>query len=113
MSCLFALDTLKKKKLTVFRDVSGGALDTVEKLLLKPGNLNNFMIYDGMGGYFDKGNFWHKRLPWPLFDITTVKIPVQWLPKKCYHSFLRKRKADMKVKEDTLANVEDIFDIFG
>ena len=45
----------------LFRDVSGGALDTVEKLFLEPGNLNNFMIYDGMGGYYDEGNFWHKR----------------------------------------------------
>ena len=72
------------------------------------------MIYDGMGGYYDEGNFWHKRLPWPLFDITTVKIPVQWMPKKCYHSFLRKRKADKKATEDILENVGDIFNItFG
>ena len=38
------------------------------------------------------------RLPWPLMDITTVKIPVQWLPPACYRQY-RKRRRQFLIKQ--------------
>ena len=61
------------------RDVNGGALDTIEYLWLdteKDPQMQNFETFDGLGRWYKDGNFWQHRLPWPLFDITTVKIPV-------------------------------------
>ena len=61
-------------------DVNGGALDTLETFKLQTNKLDNFLIRDSMFDYWNtKENDWKFRLPWPLFDMTSVKIPVRFL----------------------------------
>ena len=60
-------------------DVNGGALDTLETFELQTDKLDNFLIRDSMFKYWNtKENAWKFRLPWPLFDMTSVKIPVRF-----------------------------------
>lgn len=79
---------LKHKYHIFFREI--GSLDTLESFQLGLKELSNFKLYDEA----NSDNSWKFRLPWPLFDITTVKIPIDWLPKKCLQSYLRKRQAE-------------------
>ena len=75
-----------------------GALDSLESFELESEKLQNFALYDKISEESKRiSNDWKFRLPWPLFDITTVKIPIEWLPKKCLQSYLR-RKAMVEMK---------------
>ena len=62
----------------IFRDI--GTLDTLESFELGSDKLHNFVLHDRV--HEDMDNEWKFRLPWPLFDVTTVKIPVKDSNKK-------------------------------
>ena len=51
-----------------------GSLDNVESFELGSEKLQNFILHDKID--VERSNEWRFRLPWPLFDMTSVKIPV-------------------------------------
>ena len=57
-----------------YRD-TGGAVDSLESFDLDIKIPHNFVLHDKVRG--NDENKWKFRLPWPLFDMTTVKIPVR------------------------------------
>ena len=66
------------------------------------------MLYDEAKYYENIENEWKFRLPWPLFDVTSVKIPIEWLPQKCLLGYLRKRKiAEQSTEKVTQPTAED------
>ena len=52
-----------------------GALDVLESFELGSEEMQNFQRYDKIDE--ERKNDWKFRLPWPLFDMTSVKIPVR------------------------------------
>ena len=68
--------------------------------------LDSVESFDLEGSLSGSGNFkvWDKegieeelyRLPWPMMDMTTVKIPVSWMPKKCIRQYQRKKNEHLK-----------------
>ena len=62
------------KTIFIFRE-AGGPLDTLESFDFDEKNPHNFILYDKLKG--QDNNEWKFRLPWPLIDMTTVKIPVR------------------------------------
>ena len=59
-------------------------LDNIESQTL--GSRFNFYPYAN-----SKRELFRYRLPWPLMDITSVKIPVEWLPPKCLKMYKERR----------------------
>ena len=55
--------------------LAGGAVDSLESFDLDIKIPHNFVLHDKVRG--NDENKWKFRLPWPLFDMTTVKIPVR------------------------------------
>lgn len=75
-------------------------LDTVESFDIQSGP-RRFKMWDGDSTYSseeDKHGEQDFRLPWPTFDMTSVKIPVSWLPKKCIEQY-EKRKEKFKMSK--------------
>ena len=46
----------------------------MESFELGSEKLQNFILHDKID--VERSNEWRFRLPWPLFDMTSVKIPV-------------------------------------
>ena len=64
------------------RDVGGGnALDSLESFELNSEEVKNFVLHDNVSPdqNEEEQNEWKFRLPWPLIDVTSVKIPVMLL----------------------------------
>lgn len=75
--------------------LSKGTQDTVESFVIGK-YPQNFKLWDST----KKDERMH-RLPWPLMDMTAVKIPVSWLPKRCLSQFMKlKKKAASKGEKD-------------
>ncbi|XP_059099585.1 uncharacterized protein LOC131893546 [Tigriopus californicus] len=89
-----------------YNDEKGGQiLDSVESLELE--TLSSFQLYD----FKKEENEWLFRLPWPLMDITSVKIPVEWLPKACYVQYMQGRRRERLQREQARRDAQNEFNL--
>ena len=77
--------------------MDGAILDSLESFDLT-NVARNFERWDGVSSEEKKDADF--RLPWPTFDMTSVKIPVSWLPKKCINQYEKRRQKWMMKKEN-------------
>ena len=68
-------ETMDTTYFLFFREL--GALDILESFELGSDRLQNFFRYDDIHEN-EMSNEWKFRLPWPMFDMTSVKIPVSF-----------------------------------
>nr|XP_040578132.1 uncharacterized protein LOC121126852 isoform X1 [Lepeophtheirus salmonis] len=83
----------------------GTTLDIIEEMNMYSDKPDHFRIQSGF----------KKRLPWPMMDITTVKIPVEWLPPQCYVDYYvndLRHESKSKITFNVNEGLKEVFDYF-